>query len=821
MNKIFAYLFLTFLISPSFLGQKQLVALSTKNKIVIDGKLTESDWEKAEVAEQFTQLKPTPGKHATQATKVRVLYDDEAIYIGAYCFDHPDSISKVLSIRDDLNANLDVFGVLIDTYNDDQNGFYFSVTSRGVQSDAKVISTDFNDQLNLVWTSAVEMNQNAWVVEMKIPYSAIRFPKVDIQNWGINFTRQISRNREENMWNPISPDFDNYLAQCGNLTGIKGIEPPLRLAFMPYVSGYVDHFPKDDNGNGGFSRSFNGGLDIKYGVNEAFTLDMTLVPDFGQVVFDNQVLNLSPFEIQFNENRQFFTEGTELFNKSGLFYSRRIGIQAPYSVLKTLLEENEYLENVPSSSQLYNATKFSGRMSNGLGVGIFNGITAQQYATAINPDDQSEREILISPVTNYNVVVLDQNLKNNSSVTFSNTNVLRAGSFYDANVSKLNFLFNTENNNYSVSGSSSLSHKSGIVEDPTGYNWYLAASKQRGTWVGSLSYFEEDDKFDPNDLGFNSNNNRKITSGSISYRNFKPEWPLLNRLITNINASYNRLFYPNVYTATYLNGNATLVTREFDAAGLRFNSSLTESYDYFEARNPGSFFIRPTWFNSGVWISTNYQKRLAVDAGINYVFVGRNDWWEWNYRWSTRLRLTNTIFLIHDWEQSYQYNSEGYAVPFGSPVDDVSYILFGNRDRMNITNTLNLNYTMTNKMGITFRMRHYRSGIRYNFFYELMDDGRLEAREYSGLDANGESAFNVNYNAFTIDFVYRWIFLPGSELSLVWKNSIFQTDKRVDEKYFNNLQSTLENGQLNSISLKILYWLDYQSLRKKSVTNPK
>ncbi|MEY4861157.1 MAG: hypothetical protein RL059_856, partial [Bacteroidota bacterium] len=103
---------------------------------------------------------------------------------------------------------------------------------------------------------------------------------------------------------------------------------------MPYVSAYIS------NESGSTSQSINGGLDIKYGINDAFTLDVTLIPDFGQVVFDNQVLNLTPFEIQFNENRQFFTEGTELFNKSGLFYSRRIGIQAPGAVLNNLLLAN-------------------------------------------------------------------------------------------------------------------------------------------------------------------------------------------------------------------------------------------------------------------------------------------------------------------------------------------------------------------------------------------------------------------------------------------------------------------------------------------------
>ncbi len=800
---------------PYFFSQKKLAASRTSETIVIDGKLTEDAWKTAEIAEGFTQLKPVPGRPASRDTRVRVLYDTDALYVSAYCLDDPDSISKVLSLRDDLNANLDVFGILIDTYNDDQNGFYFSVTSRGVQSDSKIIGTEFNDQLNLVWHSAVEIVENAWVVEIRIPYSAIRFPKQEIQNWGINFTRQISRKREENMWNPISPDFDNFLAQNGDLTNVQGIEPPLRLALMPYVSGYLDHFPATESSQSSVSRSFNGGMDIKYGINEAFTLDMTLVPDFGQVVFDNQVLNLSPFEIQFNENRQFFTEGTELFNKSGLFYSRRIGIQAPNSVLKTLLNDNEYLSDVPSSSQLYNASKFSGRMKNGLGIGVFNGITAPQHATAINLENDSSRQVLVSPLTNYNVAILDQNLKNNSYVTITNTNVLRSGGFYDANVSGLNFQQNTKDNMYAVAGNSAVSFKRGVAADPFGHNWGLSAIKQRGTWTASSSYFEESDTYDPNDLGFNTNNNRRIASGAISYRNFKPKWDLMNRIIAGINASYNRLYAPNVYTATYLNGNATFVTKNFDAAGMRFNSSLTESYDYFEPRSNGRYFVRPVWITSGVWISTNYQKRLAVDANINYIEVQRNDWWEWNYRWSTRLRVTNTIFIIHDWEQSFQYNSEGYAVPFGVPAESINYILFGNRNRINTTNTLNINYTMTNRMGITFRMRHYRSGIQYNYFYKLLENGRLEKTEFTGLDNEGKAVYDVNYNAFTIDFVYRWVFLPGSELSFVWKNSIFLNDKRVAEDYITNLSTTLDNGQLNSFSIKVLYWLDYHDLMRK------
>ncbi len=126
------------------------------------------------------------------------------MYFGIKCFDNPDSVSKVLSVRDDFNPNLDLFAIFIDTYNDRQNGFFFGITSRGVQLDAKIFNGDFNDLLNLVWRSKTNINESGWFAELKIPYSALRFPKTEVQDWNINFGRQISRLREENTWNPVN-----------------------------------------------------------------------------------------------------------------------------------------------------------------------------------------------------------------------------------------------------------------------------------------------------------------------------------------------------------------------------------------------------------------------------------------------------------------------------------------------------------------------------------------------------------------------------------------------------------------------------------------
>ncbi|MEJ6616861.1 MAG: DUF5916 domain-containing protein [Crocinitomicaceae bacterium] len=802
-----------FLSHQSAQGQQTIGLVRASEKITVDGLDTETAWSFKANETYFKQFSPNPSAPSSQKTSVKLLYDDDALYVFAICYDEPHKVSKILSLRDDFNANTDNFQIILDTYNDDQNGFVFGVSSMGVQYDSKIFISDESKELNMVWNSSVKHTTDGWQVEMRIPYSAFRFPKVENQKWGVNFYRQISRFREESSWNPIKPDFDNFVAQCGTLEGINGIQPPLRLAFMPYVSCYANHYDSNLPDTKDWSFQFNGGMDIKLGLNEAFTLDMTLVPDFGQAVFDNQVLNLSPFEIQFNENRQFFTEGTELFNKSGLFYSRRIGIQAPRKVLETLLGENEQLTNVPAASQLYNAAKVSGRSKKGLGIAFFNAITASQTAKAVDLTTMQEREIEVSPLTNFNVLVLDQNLKNNSSVTFTNTYVLRSGSFYDATVTGLDVKLNTKSNKYGIVTWLNVSGKYESKKQVFGHTAGIDFRKQTGNFAFNTIYGEESASFDPNDLGFNTVNNKRIFNQRFSYRIFKPFWKL-NRLNTTIDFIYNRLYSPNVYTSTDVNWSLFVNSKRFHAAGLNINSSVTKSYDYFEPRVWGTYFVRPIYASTSGWISSNYQKRFAIDANIRWDIIDDSDWTDWGYSISPRVRISNKIFLVYKWEHSFSTAGQGYAVAFGVPVETSESIVFGNRNRTNVINTININYTMTNLMGITFKLRHYRSHIHYNYFYDLQADGSIQRNELTGLDADGESAYNTNFNAFTIDFVYSWVFRPGSQLTLVWKNSIFTNDKRVSETYLQNLGSTFENNALNSISIKLLYWIDYQDIKR-------
>jgi hypothetical protein len=451
LRQLIGLLFL-FAVLPIYAQLKSVSAVRTSQVPKIDAILNDSCWLNAEVAKNFIQRDLHPGLPSEQKTEVRFLYDDNAIYVAAQLYDtSPDSILRELSTRDN-EANAELFGIFLDTYNDDINAYGFFVTSAGTQIDARYSSDGQDFAWNAVWMSAVKINKEGWAVELRIPYSAVRFSKKETQTWGLNIIRKIRRLRENSFWNPIDPKIGALIRQSGDLTGLQNIKPPVRLSFTPYVAGIFNHFPYNDPSLNNLSYNFSGGMDVKYGLSDAFTLDMTLVPDFSQVQSDNQVLNLSPFEVQFQERRPFFTEGTELFNKGELFYSRRVGgTPLNYYGVSSQLKDGEKIIKNPSQTQLLNATKLSGRTQDKLGIGVFNAISNTCYAT-VQDTLGDMRHILTSPLTNYNIVVLDQALKNNSSVSLINTNVTRDGAYYDANVTGTVFRFNNKNNSYTAGG---------------------------------------------------------------------------------------------------------------------------------------------------------------------------------------------------------------------------------------------------------------------------------------------------------------------------------------------------------------------------------
>lgn len=788
---------------PVFAETKETTILRIDEKVELDGSLDEAFWQNCQVLSNFIQNSPVAGAPASRRTEVRMAYDNSAVYIAAEMFDERDSMSLTLSQRDNF-GNADYFGLIFDPYNSGTIGFAFLVTSAGVQIDELHQVDDIDGNWNAVWQSEVVVKEDRWVTEVKIPFSAIRFPKKVVQTWGVNFVRNIRRNREQSFWNFFDPKGINLISQLGVATGIQDVESPLRLSFTPYVSGYIENF------DGATGHTLNGGMDLKYGINEAFTVDMTLIPDFGQVQFDNQVLNLSPFEVRFNENRQFFTEGTELFNKQGLFYSRRVGgVPVNYGKVTDDLETNETVVENPLTTQLINATKLSGRTKKGTGVGIFNAVTSQMNATIMDTVSRNKQLVETGPLSNYNVFVIDQNLKNNSSITFTNTNVMRNGETYDANVSALGGNLYTEGQKYNAAASIAISqiYENGAVD--LGYKTSARIAKSSGSFLWRMSYGESNLSYNQNDLGFQLNNNIRSFSGRLEYNIFEPFWRLY-RMWSNFGVGYSRLIAPDEYSNFNMNLNVNGTFRNFMTAGTFLFAEPVKNHNWFEPRIAGRFYEEDQNFGGGAFISSDYSKPFALDVNFSYTRFIEDQRYAINTRVSPRFRLSDQVMFVYNYDFSFAKNEEGAALTrdFDLPVIEEDP-LFSKRDRLTLVNRITLDYIFTNRMGLSFSLRHYWSKVTYNEFFLLNDAGRFAPTTYTGIDASGNSLHNNNFNAFTIDAVYRWVFAPGSELSLVWKNSIFNSTEVITTNYFDNLEDLVNFPATNSFSLKIIYYFDY------------
>lgn len=773
----------------------------------IDGMLDDEVWSRAKPAGDFIQRAPKPGEPSKEKTEIKIIYDDVAVYIGAMMYDeHADSILHELSQRDN-EANADLFGLIIDTYNDDINGYGFFITAAGVQIDARYSANGQDFNWNAVWQSQVRITDKGWVAEFRIPYSALRFSKDSIQDWGVNFLRKTRRTREDAFWNPIDPQVNGLINQFGALEGISNIQSPVRLSVSPYVSGYIENYPYNEKGKSNNSYSLNGGMDIKYGITESFTLDMTLVPDFGQVQSDNQVLNLSAFEVQYNENRQFFTEGTELFNKGGLFYSRRIGgtpvnFYEPYYQMN----EGEYIKENPSSTQLYNATKISGRSKNNLGIGVFNATSADTYAV-LSDSLGNTRKILTQPLTNYNIVVFDQALKNNSYISLINTNVTRAGSFYDANVTGTTFKFMDKKNTYGFDGNAALSQLfySDSSRPVLGYAYNVYLGKVSGKFQYNINANVKSDTYDPNDLGILFINNTIETFLNFSYNRYQPIRKI-NSYNVSGGAGYSRLFKPGILWNFNVYGDAYVLFRSFLSVGGGINIEPVITYDHWEPRVTGHYYTFPKNYLGYYWFSSDYRKRFALDGGINYRYFEENNRYNFSFNIAPRFRVNNKLSFNYAFNRAYANDDIGFVNYDGN--NDV--ITFGRRHVSTITNTLNASYIFTNRMSLSLRGRHYWSKAEYQNYYVLGDKGLLfDQPQYSGNS-------NVNFNAFNIDLVYTWQFLPGSEMSFVWKNAIYTNGSVIIEHFIDDVDETFNSPKSNSFSLKILYYLDYSSVKRKN-----
>ncbi|WP_299675579.1 DUF5916 domain-containing protein [uncultured Tenacibaculum sp.] len=804
--------------------RKKLSATRISSSPKIDGNLDDTVWQNIPIAKDFVEFRPDNGKSelSDYKTEVKLIYDDNAIYIAAKMFDpNPDKIPSEFTNRDNI-GNTDFFLITINPNDDGQNPFEFIVTSSGVQADAKISNGNEDFNWSAVWDSNAKVTENGWVVEMKIPYRALRFANREIQSWGINYHRRIQNLNSQYTWNHIDNSIGRWTQYDGLIENFKNISPPTRLNLYPYASGTVI----TENGN--TDTDWSVGMDIKYGLTENFTLDATLIPDFSQVGFDNVQLNLGPFEQQFTEQRQFFTEGTELFSKGRLFYSRRIGGSPTdqFNVGENLQNDddfiagkkiNEEIVDNPNKVQMLNAIKISGRTKDGLGIGFFNAITEKTEATIERTEQtqigtevittKSQRKAVTEPFTNYNIMVLDKQFNQNSSITLINTNVTRDGRFRDANATGLLWHVEDKSSTYNIDGSFRMTD---ISDDPanatTGYSFDTSIGKQSGAWRWEIGYNFENKDFNPNDLGILFSNNEQTIYGFTGYRQLKPVG-IFNNFGVNWWYNVNFQHESGIYTGTNTGLSFWSETRNRFNFGGNLNIRTTTK-DYFEPRQgstSGVFFERPTRVNFNHWGNTDFRKKLSLDYFFYHTFFDNIEKDAYGFGLTPRYRFNNRFSMTYSFEYNQVDNDLGYVDQL-----DNGDIIFGDRNRSTYENSLSGKYSFNTNASLSLTFRHNWSKVPYQ--EQLL---KLNTTNGQLIPSTHTGNYDRNFNSWNLDLNYVWQFAPGSQLIAFYRNSINPNSDfaPADIGFSDNINRLFDENMRHTFSLRLVYFIDYNNIK--------
>jgi len=409
--------------------------------------------------------------------------------------------------------------------------------------------------------------------------------------------------------------------------------------------------------------------------------------------------------------------------------------------------------------------------------------------------------VMVQPFTNYNVAVVDKSLKNNSYISLINTNVSMADNPFHANVTATEFQLRDNTKTYALKGKGGVSFR-GDKNTESGFYSTIRFEKNKGKFLYGAAENLYSDKFNPNDLGYLERNNLSNTEAWMYYQAIEPKW-ILREWNGGLWVNYNRVYKPNTLYGTEAGYEGSVrFTNNFY---LYSNGSISsKQYDYYEPRVTGRYYLNPMSSHFNVILTSDTRKPLSFS--VNYAFrtqpsISRVDH---GIEAEANLRLGPRFVFNYDISGNRSENVRGH-VENNAAGDSIT---FARRNVTTLVNTLSTSYILNNKAGLTLRARHYWSGVDNNQFYLLQNDGSLS--DNPGFSANR----NQNYNAFTIDMVFRWIFAPGSEMSVAWKTNSYSNENTLIYKYFDNLSKSWLN-QKNSLSLKVLYYIDYNTIKKK------
>lgn len=768
----------------------------TTEKPKVDGDLSEPVWQKAQPFTSYIQHIPNRLSPAQLKTEVRLLYDKSSIYIYGRMEDTAASkIATQLGARDSYDTpQCDIFSVGFSPYNDGITSFYFMVSAAGVQSDQKVTGTTYDLGWNAVWYSAVKIDDRGWSVEMEIPLTQLRFSSKN-SVWGFNQWRLIKRNNEWDTFNPVDINIQGINNQEANLEGFNQLEMPFRLSLTPYLSNTTERSQQGTNNR------FKGGIDLRYGISDAFTLDMITIPDFSQVRSDDIQLNLTTVEQRLDENRQFFTEGSELFARGGIFYSRRIG-SSPVNNSRAYdnLSPNEYVSEMPNATSMINATKISGRTKEGLGIGFLNAITGNTYATITNKQSGETRQVNVQPLSNYNVSVVDIPIKNSSYLSVINANLGMPGQQFMFNNSAVDFYLANKHQSYAVKGALQYAlHNEAQETTTSGMAYTISALKTSGNVRAELSNTLYSDTYNPSYMGYIEQNNRIITFGKVEYISYDKGTNTKYRKLS-LNATHEMLYQPTRYSRFEFSIQGAVTYHNEFHHELETSITPITKYDYFEPRQFGYKYAEPRAMWLGYSFNTDLRQPLAISRGlVGYWMADKYDKSAFYLQLNPTLRFSNRLSATVGFFGTFNQNAIGYAendAATGVPV-------FGRRDINNYEQSAEMRYIISKNAFTNLRARYNWTTVHYKQFYHLKDDGWVD--EITFLPNR-----DISYTAATVEMSAVWNFAPGSQLSLMYRKNFDENRSAKPIGYFDNLSRLRGMPQRDLLSFRILYYWAYR-----------
>jgi hypothetical protein len=770
----------------------------------IDGVLDDEIWQTAPVATDFVQKDPTEGQPASERTTIQIAYDDEALYIGARCYDsEPEKITAPL-VRRDQYFETDRVSVNLDPHHDHQTGYFFSVSPSGCLIDG-ILYNDTSEDLTWdgVWEGQATIDSLGWSAEYKIPYHVLRFSYKEEYTWGVNVLRFISRKQERDDWVMTPRGVNGWVSLFGHLEGIRGIRPSRPLEVFPFVlarattsSGSQDYFS-------------SAGLDLRYGLASNLSLNATFNPDFGQVEADPAVLNLSTFETFYEERRPFFVESNALFSSpqpdiAGInspaqpFYSRRIGKQPG----RFAVPDNSATISRPEATTILGAGKFSGKTASRTSFGVFDAVTASEYALIEDEETGARRRHRLEPLTNALVGRVQQDLGTNSSVGGTFT-ALKGEGFRPVYVGGVDGNLKWGQSAYGLYTRLAGS-RAGTGDDPKeGYEGTAYFYKFSGNFGGQAYMNARSPGFEVNDLGYMDRADWIQTGGHV-YAQIQKPWALARRSGFNLN-TWTHWNYDQVKLRQGVNFNTWNELKNYWFFQIGISREFA-AQDDLETRGgpvmdtPGRFWY---WGNLG----TDRRKKLHLGFYPSGEIVDGDR----GGNWQLKLRLSARPRPNIQFELSPSYQSQSRFAQWIDNIDDNGdgtddHFVFGELKNRTLDLTTRLNVTFSPTLALQTYVQSFVAAGDYGKIKELARPESYDFLPYAGLDDNPD----FSRRSLRGNMVLRWEYRPGSALFLVWSQSrSADLDEAVDPNLhpLSGVGDSLTDEGSNVFLLRLNYWV--------------